>query len=137
MFTFKVSQPFNMQLILTVRKLWSFGKDERTVKYIFISKLQITENQRKLDVPEKSKVLYDFKQKQFHEGNKYYVSKRNLDVPFVKGITRSNILKGKCKMNVSKLVFRSFLLHLFLTKLYFHLVYFYQFLTGISPTLCT
>ena len=40
---------------MKLRKLWSFGKDTRTAKDIFISKLQIAENHMKLDVSENSK----------------------------------------------------------------------------------
>ena len=38
------------------------------VKDIFILKLQITERLKKLDVSEKSKVVYDFQQNELHEG---------------------------------------------------------------------
>ena len=54
---------------MKVRKLWSFGTDMREMKDIFVSKLQITENHRKLDVSENSKVIYDFQENELHEGN--------------------------------------------------------------------
>ena len=53
---------------MKVRKLWSFGTDMRGMKDIFVSKLQITENHRKLDVSENSKVIYDFQENELHEG---------------------------------------------------------------------
>ena len=54
---------------MKVRKLWSFGTDMREMKDIFVSKLQITENHRKLDVSENNKVIYDFQENELHEGN--------------------------------------------------------------------
>ena len=53
---------------MKVRKLWSFGTDMREMKDIFFSKLQITENHRKLNVPENNKVIYDFQENELHEG---------------------------------------------------------------------
>ena len=53
---------------MKVRKLWSFGTDMREMKDIFVSKLQITENYRKLDVSENNKVIYDFQENELHEG---------------------------------------------------------------------
>ena len=47
---------------MKVRKLRPFGEDIRTVKDIFISKLQVSGNHRKLDVPENSKVVHRFQQ---------------------------------------------------------------------------
>ena len=49
---------------MKVTKLWSFGKDMRTVKDIFVSRLQITGNHRKSDVSENSKVVHNFLQNQ-------------------------------------------------------------------------
>ena len=54
---------------MKVRKLWSFGTDMREMKDIFVSKLQITENHRKLDVSENNKIIYDFQENELHEGN--------------------------------------------------------------------
>ena len=51
----KISCSIKMQIFMKLRKLWSFGKDIRTTKDIFISKLQIAKNHLKLDVSENSK----------------------------------------------------------------------------------
>ena len=54
---------------MKVGKLRPFGKDIRTVKDIFISKLQVSGNHRKLDVPENSKVVHRFQQNKLYKGN--------------------------------------------------------------------
>ena len=52
---------------MKVRKLWSFSKS--SIRSIFFSKLQLTENHRKLDVSENSQVVYDFLQNELHKDN--------------------------------------------------------------------
>ena len=59
----------NIDTLYESKKLWSFGTDMREMKDIFVSKLQITENHRKLDVSENNKVIYDFQENELHEGN--------------------------------------------------------------------
>ena len=98
-----ISAPF-----IKGRKLWTFDKGIRTVEDIFILKLQLTEIQRKLDVCENSKVVYDLQQNELHEDNILQI--KVLDVQFLKSTTSSNMLKGKSKMEDQKFVFRSFFL---------------------------
>ena len=80
------------------------------------SKLQITENHRKSDVDESSKVAYGFIRNELYEGN-VNVSKSKLNVQSVKSTTRSNMLKYNCKTKNLKFVFGSFVLHLPFNKL--------------------
>ena len=52
---------------MKARKLWSFSKS--SIRSIFFSKLQLTENHRKLDVSESSQFVYDFQQNELHKGD--------------------------------------------------------------------
>lgn len=108
---------------MKVRKLRTFGKDIGTVEDIFILKLQVSGNHRKLDVPENSKVVHRFQQNELYKGN--VVSKSKLGVQFVKSTTRSNMLKCPCKTKDLTSVFRFQRVASGCT--------FYKFLTGISP----
>ena len=63
----KISQSIDMHL-----KRFNWKTDSRTMKDIRIySKVQINENQRKSDVPENSKIVYDYEflQNKLCEGN--------------------------------------------------------------------
>ena len=52
----KISYSIKMQIFMKLRKLWSFGKDLRRAKDIFISKhKKIAKNHLKFDVSENSK----------------------------------------------------------------------------------
>ena len=84
------------------------------MKSIFILKFQTNENQRKLDVLENSKSIYDFLQNEPYEGS---IMLTKLDVQFVESTTGSNMLKHKCKRKDLRFICRSFILHLPLNKL--------------------
>lgn len=98
-------KPIKVAHIQNVTNCFNWKTDTRTVKNIFISKFQNTENHRKTNVLEWSQVVYNLLQNILHEGNVMLV--------LVKSTTRSNTSKSKYKSNYLKFVLRSFVWLLF------------------------
>ena len=95
-------------------KTFKLKNRHKNSESIFILKFQTNENQRKLDVSENSKSIYDFLQNEPYEGS---IMLTKLDVQFVESTTGSNMLKDKCKRKDLRLICRSFILHVPLNKL--------------------
>ena len=106
----KISQLIKMQLIsplsLKLRKLFRSTKT-KMVDDIFISKLLTTENNRESDLSENNELVDQFQQNELYECNVMLVK-----VYWMKTISKSNMLKGKCKTKDLKFVFRSIVLNL-------------------------
>ena len=96
---------------------------------IFILKLQTNENQRKSDVSENSKAIYDFLQNEPYEGS---IMLTKLDVRFVESTTGSNMLKDKCKRKDLRFICRSFILHLPLNKLFLAVLFIKRYTRFLS-----